>query len=58
MLVTALTPEIGYDAAAKLAKPAHTENLTLREAAIALGLLDGETFDRLVVPKDMVHPTR
>jgi len=58
MLVTALTPTIGYDAAAKLAKHAHHEHLTLREAAIALGLLDGETFDRLVVPKDMVHPSR
>ncbi len=54
MLVTALTPEIGYDAAAKIAKHAHQENLTLKEAALALNLVDGETFDRLVSPADMI----
>ena len=53
MLVTALAPEIGYDNAAKIAKHAHHENLTLREAALALGLVDAETFDRLVVPANM-----
>ena len=53
MLVTALTPAIGYDNAAKIAKHAHHENLTLREAALALGLVDAETFDRLVVPANM-----
>jgi fumarate hydratase class II len=54
MLVTALAPEIGYDAAARIAKHAHAENLTLRQAALALGLVDEETFDRLVRPADMV----
>ena len=53
MLVTALTPEIGYDNAAKIAKRAHAEGLTLREAALALGLVDAETFDRLVNPAAM-----
>jgi fumarate hydratase, class II len=53
MLVTALAPEIGYDNAAKIAKHAHHENLTLREAALALGLVDDATFDRLVRPEAM-----
>jgi fumarate hydratase, class II len=56
MLVTALAPEIGYDNAAKIAKHAHTEGLTLREAALALGLVDAATFDRVVVAKDMTGP--
>jgi fumarate hydratase, class II len=54
MLVTALAPEIGYDNAAKIAKHAHQKNLTLREAALALGLVDAGTFDRLVSPADMI----
>jgi fumarate hydratase class II len=54
MLVTALNPEIGYDNAAKVAKKAHKEDLTLREAAIELGLLTGERFDELVRPQKMV----
>lgn len=54
MLVTALAPEIGYDNAAKIAKHAHHEGLTLREAGLALGLVDEATFDRLVRPKTMV----
>ncbi len=53
MLVTALNPEIGYDNAAKVAKKAHKEDLTLREAAIELGLLTGERFDELVRPEKM-----
>lgn len=53
MLVTALAPEIGYDSAAKIAKHAHHANLTLREAALALGLVDDATFDRLVRPEAM-----
>jgi fumarate hydratase class II len=53
MLVTALTPKIGYDRAAAIAKKAHHENLTLRESAIALGALTGEEFDRLVRPETM-----
>jgi len=54
MLVTALTPEIGYDAAARIAKHAHSHGLTLREAALQLGLLDEQTFDRLIRPENMV----
>lgn len=53
MLVTALTPKIGYDKAAEIAKKAHHENLTLRESALALGLLTAEEFDRLVRPETM-----
>ncbi|MFW2853603.1 class II fumarate hydratase [Sphingomonas sp. TX0543] len=54
MLVTALAPEIGYDNAARIAKHAHAEGLTLREAATALGLVDAATFDRLVRPEAML----
>ncbi|MCW1987807.1 UNVERIFIED_ORG: fumarate hydratase class II [Sphingomonas sp. R1F5B] len=54
MLVTALAPEIGYDNAAKIAKHAHAAGLTLREAGLALGLVDAAMFDRLVRPQDMV----
>jgi fumarate hydratase class II len=56
MLVTALNPLIGYDKAAQVAKKAHTEGTTLREAALALGHLSGEDFDRAVRPEDMTHP--
>ena len=54
MLVTALAPEIGYDAAAKIAKHAHAEGLTLKEAGLALGLVDAETFDWVVKPESML----
>jgi fumarate hydratase class II len=54
MLVTALAPAIGYDNAAKIAKHAHHEGLTLREAGKALGLVDDATFDRFVVPETML----
>jgi len=54
MLVTALTPHIGYDKAAAIAKRAHAEGLGLREAALASGFLSGEDFDRWVVPDEMV----
>ncbi|MES2442951.1 MAG: class II fumarate hydratase [Pseudomonadota bacterium] len=54
MLVTALAPEIGYDNAAKIAKYAHEKRLTLKEAGLELGLVDAETFDRVVRPEDMV----
>jgi fumarate hydratase class II len=54
MLVTALAPEIGYDNAAKIAKHAHETGGTLRQAGLALGLIDESTFDRLVRPSDMV----
>ncbi|MBZ8119103.1 class II fumarate hydratase [Roseovarius sp. LXJ103] len=56
MLVTALAPEIGYDNATKVAKTAHKNGTTLREEAIALGFVDGETFDRVVRPENMVGP--
>jgi len=54
MLVTALAPEIGYDNAAKIAKHAHAHDLTLKEAGLALGLVDEATFDRVVRPELMV----
>ncbi len=56
MLVTALNPHIGYDNAAKVAKKAHAEGTTLREAAKALGLLTDEQFDEWVRPEKMVDP--
>jgi fumarate hydratase, class II len=56
MLVTALSPVIGYDTAAKVAKAAHEEGLTLREAVQKLGVMTGEEFDRAVRPEDMIHP--
>jgi fumarate hydratase class II len=54
MLVTALAPEIGYDNAAKIAKHAHAEGMTLKEAGLDLGLVDEATFDRVVRAEDMV----
>ena len=54
MLVTALNPVIGYDKAASIAKKAHAEGISLREAAIALGYLTGEQFDAAVKPEKMV----
>jgi fumarate hydratase class II len=56
MLVTALNPHIGYDNAAKVAKKAHAEGTSLRQAAAALGLLTPEEFDRLVDPASMIAP--
>ena len=56
MLVTALAPTIGYDNATKVAKTAHKNGTTLREEAIALGFVDGETFDRVVRPEQMIGP--
>lgn len=58
MLVTALNPHIGYDNAAKIAKKAHKENITLKEAAVSLGLLSADEFDRYVNPRDMISPKR
>jgi fumarate hydratase class II len=57
MLVTALAPHIGYDKAAKVAKKAHADGTTLREAALALGYVTAEEFDRLVRPELMTGPT-
>jgi fumarate hydratase class II len=56
MLVTALNPHIGYDNAAKIAKHAHKHGLTLRAAALALGLVTGEQFDLWVKPEAMLGP--
>jgi fumarate hydratase class II len=56
MLVTALNPHIGYDNAAKVAKKAHKENKTLKEAAIELNLLTAEKFDEVVRPEKMIGP--
>jgi fumarate hydratase, class II len=56
MLVTALSPVIGYDLAAKVAKTAHERGITLREAAVALGAMSGEQFDAAVRPEEMVAP--
>ena len=56
MLVTALAPTIGYDAATKVAKTAHKNGTTLKEEAIALGYVDAETFDRVVRPEEMLGP--
>jgi len=56
MLVTALNPHIGYDNSARIAKKAHKENKTLREATLELGLLSDEDFTRIVDPKKMTGP--
>ena len=56
MLVTALNPHIGYDKAAKVARKAHKENLSLKEATVRLGFLTEKEFDRLVRPEKMIRP--
>jgi len=56
MLVTALSPHIGYDRAAEIAKKAHHDGSTLREAALALGYVSAEDFDRWVRPETMIAP--
>src|SRR5579875_178504 len=56
MLVTALSPVIGYDRAAEVAKKAHHEGTTLREAALALGFVTAEEFDKVVRPEEMTRP--
>jgi fumarate hydratase, class II len=58
MLVTALNPHIGYDNAAKVAKKAHKEHTTLKEAVVALGLLTAEEFDQKVRPEKMIGPRK
>jgi fumarate hydratase class II len=57
MLVTALSPRIGYEEAARISLKAYREGLSLREAAVKLGLLTAEQFDAWVRPQDMTHPT-
>jgi fumarate hydratase, class II len=56
MVVTALAPHIGYDKAAEIAKKAHKEKTTLKKAALALGHVSEEQYDRVVVPKEMTGP--
>src|SRR4030067_2116575 len=56
MLVTALTPHIGYDRAAEIAKRAHHDGSTLKQAALALGYVTEQDFERWVRPAGMVHP--
>ncbi len=58
MLVTALTPHIGYDRAAEIAKRAHHDGSTLKQAALALGYVTEQDFERWVRPADMVHPSK
>lgn len=56
MLVTALTPKIGYNRAAEVAKRAYADNKTLRDVCLELGYLSGEEFDQTVRPEEMIHP--
>ncbi|NQX94470.1 MAG: class II fumarate hydratase, partial [Erythrobacter sp.] len=56
MLVTALNPHIGYDNAAKIAKKAHADGTTLKEAGLELGLLTEEQFGEWIVPAEMIKP--
>jgi fumarate hydratase class II len=56
MLVTALTPKIGYDKAAHVAHVAHQQNLTLKQACLSLGYMSAEEFDRVINPYNMAHP--
>ena len=56
MLVTALTPHIGYDKAAEVAKKAHIKKLTLRDTVIELGYMSGKEFDEKVNPEKMISP--
>jgi fumarate hydratase class II len=56
MTVTALAPTIGYDKAAEIAKKAHHDGTTLKEAALSLGYVNAQEFDRCVIPKEMTYP--
>ena len=58
MLVTALNPYIGYDKAAQVAKKAFNDQSSLREAAVKLGFLSEEEFDKYVNPEEMIHPKK
>lgn len=57
MLVTALNHRIGYDKASKIAKLAHEENLTLKQATLKLEILSAEEFDEIVQPSKMLGPS-
>ena len=56
MLVTALSPHIGYERAAGISRTAYLENISLREASLKLGFLTSEQFDQWVRPEEMTHP--
>jgi fumarate hydratase class II len=56
MLVTALSPVVGYDKAAQIAHTAHVDHSSLREAAVKLGYLSADEFDKWVKPEDMTRP--
>ena len=56
MLVTALNPHIGYEKAARISLKAYREDMSLRDAALALGYVTAEEFDAWVRPEDMTHP--
>lgn len=56
MLVTALSPKLGYDKAAQIAHCAHAQGLSLKEACLKLGYLSAAEFDALVKPETMTHP--
>jgi fumarate hydratase class II len=56
MLVTALSPKIGYDNASKIAKSAHKNETTLKEEAIKSGLISAKDYDKIVDPKKMIKP--
>jgi fumarate hydratase class II len=56
MLVTALTPKVGYDNAAKIAHTAHVERTSLKDAAVKLGHLTADEFDQWVKPEEMTKP--
>jgi len=58
MLVTALTPLIGYDKAALIAKAAHKNGTSLKQEALKTGLIDEKTFDLTIDPKKMISPKR
>ena len=58
MLVTALNPHIGYDKAAKVAKKAFAENISLRDAVQQLGYMNGDQFDKIVNPEEMISPRK
>ena len=58
MLVTALNPHLGYDKAAQIAKHAYAHGTTKKEAAVSLGFLTAEEFDRIVIPENMTGPDK
>ena len=57
MLVTALSPKIGYDKAAEVAHFAHEKDLTLKQACLELGYVSPKEFDEIVIPENMTHPS-